>query len=506
MAEQEASSRGARPSIVESFRIEGLYGYRTISISSEYSATILIAKNGSGKTTILAALDAFLRGQFSRLRDLKFLRICCKFRGVDDEVILSREDVLAYVGNEDLEKDARRLEIEPLALLGFIEEYAADNSRLISDDEMPSKIIQKFSYMRVEAQNFCEKLKVNVIGKVPTIEKALGLIKSALRDTEIVYLPTYRRIELSISPARQPDRFGRRHKPVFPGIKSSLYSGDIQFGLSDILERLDELNQRIVFDSNLGYREISASIINELIDGSFDQVAATPEDIPDQDELEVFFSRLKEGRRGYGPYLDALSIPNMDKIYTGQDISDERSKFLRYFLAKLNTVIGATRDIETLVRDFIGSCNRYLSSREASTSLPRNENVGTAQSDIDEKILRLSRRDLKVSVESVSAGRTIPLDALSSGEKQMISLFAKLFLYPNNKIVLIDEPELSLSIDWQRQILIDVINAPLCSQVIAITHSPFIFDNSLEPLARSLVSSIDARDHDASPEDDEDET
>jgi hypothetical protein len=127
-----------------------------------------------------------------------------------------------------------------------------------------------------------------------------------------------------------------------------------------------------------------------------------------KDELELFFSRLKEGRRGFGPYLDVISVPNMDKIYTGQDISDERNKFLRYFLAKLNTVIRATRDIETLVRDFIGSCNSYLSSRDLSTSLPR---PGTVQdgSDIDDKFLTLSRRDLKVSVESVSAGRTIPL-------------------------------------------------------------------------------------------------
>ncbi|UQR61817.1 ATP-binding protein [Bradyrhizobium sp. C-145] len=111
--------------------------------------------------------------------------------------------------------------------------------------------------------------------------------------------------------------------------------------------------------------------------------------------------------------------------------------------------------------------------------------------DMDDKELTLSRRNLEVTVRSIKANKTIPLDALSSGEKQMISLLAKLFLYPDNKIILIDEPELSLSIDWQKQILLDVMNAPLCKQVIAITHSPFIFDNALEPFARSFVSTID---------------
>ncbi len=79
---------------------------------------------------------------------------------------------------------------------------------------------------------------------------------------------------------------------------------------------------------------------------------------------------------------------------------------------------------------------------------------------------------------------------MSSGEKQLISLFALLYLYPGKKIILIDEPELSLSLDWQRKILLDVLGAPSCAQVIAITHSPFVFDNTLEPYAKSLSLSI----------------
>jgi hypothetical protein len=311
MTEEQASFRGARPSIVESFRIEGLYGYRTISIASDYSATILIAQNGSGKTTILPALDAFLRSQFSRLRDLRFMRICCKLRAIDREITLWRDDLTSYVRFEDLEPAARRVELEPMSLLAFLEEYAADNSKLSFEDDTGQRIITKLS-TRAEAQKFCETLITKARSRVPAIEAASELIREALQGTEVVYLPTYRRIELSISPTRQ-DRFGRRQRLVFPGAKSSLYTADIQFGLSDILERLSELNQRVVFDSNLGYREISASIINELIDGSFDQVVVAPEDIPDKDELELFFSRIREGRRGrYGPFMD-ISIPNMDK-------------------------------------------------------------------------------------------------------------------------------------------------------------------------------------------------
>ena len=94
MLEPEAAAnavrrRGTEPSLIERFGIEGLYGYRSISLTSDYAATILIAKNGTGKTTLLGALDAFLRMQLSRLRNLEFSVIRCKLRGEDHELVLS---------------------------------------------------------------------------------------------------------------------------------------------------------------------------------------------------------------------------------------------------------------------------------------------------------------------------------------------------------------------------------------------------------------------------------
>ncbi len=77
-------------------------------------------------------------------------------------------------------------------------------------------------------------------------------------------------------------------------------------------------------------------------------------------------------------------------------------------------------------------------------------------------------------------GYSIPLDLLSSGEKQIISMFSHLYLSsPKECAILIDEPELSISIEWQRQLLPDILNAPRCQFLVAATHSPFIFENDL---------------------------
>ena len=73
---------------------------------------------------------------------------------------------------------------------------------------------------------------------------------------------------------------------------------------------------------------------------------------------------------------------------------------------------------------------------------------------------------------------------MSSGEKQIVSLFSKIFFEDYKKlIILFDEPELSLSIDWQSQLLPDIVQSKKCSFLLTVTHSPFIFKNELDKYA-----------------------
>ena len=81
----------------------------------------------------------------------------------------------------------------------------------------------------------------------------------------------------------------------------------------------------------------------------------------------------------------------------------------------------------------------------------------------------------------------IELKHLSSGEKQIVSLFGHIYLSEIKQFfVLIDEPELSLSVPWQKEFLVDIRNGGFCSGLFAVTHSPFIYDNELREYARGL--------------------
>jgi len=76
---------------------------------------------------------------------------------------------------------------------------------------------------------------------------------------------------------------------------------------------------------------------------------------------------------------------------------------------------------------------------------------------------------------------------LSSGEQQILYIFSKIHLSGSQKLlVLFDEPELSLSLAWQRKILADIVSSERCYFLLAITHSPFTFDNELVDYAKGI--------------------
>lgn len=72
------------------------------------------------------------------------------------------------------------------------------------------------------------------------------------------------------------------------------------------------------------------------------------------------------------------------------------------------------------------------------------------------------------------AAEAVNSDVLSAGEKQMLSFICYNAFYKNS-VVFIDEPELSLHVDWQRQLYPILESQESGNQFIFATHSPFIY-------------------------------
>lgn len=76
----------------------------------------------------------------------------------------------------------------------------------------------------------------------------------------------------------------------------------------------------------------------------------------------------------------------------------------------------------------------------------------------------------------MSDDQIIPLEALSSGEKQILLILLRVFLLKGEEsYVLLDEPENSLDISWQFELINLLVKFNPNAQYFITTHSPSIF-------------------------------
>ena len=170
----------------------------------------------------------------------------------------------------------------------------------------------------------------------------------------------------------------------------------------------------------------------------------------EENDIEILLSRIG----------DKISDSKKDKIKEivlnkGTQYKDDS---LNLLLKKLIENYSPQKELDNSVKAFRDICNKYL---------------------VNKKIF-YDESAIKIYVKSDRNAAAIELSRLSSGEKQIISMFSKIYLSDSQKrfIVLFDEPELSLSMTWQKQLLPDILNSKKCDFLLAVTHSPFIFDNN----------------------------
>jgi predicted ATPase len=108
--------------------------------------------------------------------------------------------------------------------------------------------------------------------------------------------------------------------------------------------------------------------------------------------------------------------------------------------------------------------------------------VKTQQASSLQPFVRLSFKD-----GSSSDG----LGSLSSGERQIVTLIYAVTHMSQQDVVLIDEPEISLHIDWQRKLLTKMASQLPTQQVIVCTHAPPVARDHPEKFKRIALNSTD---------------
>ncbi|WMW47705.1 AAA family ATPase [Bacillus paralicheniformis] len=475
--------------VIKEFKIKSLFQSLDVNLKFDEVENIYIGENGLGKTTILSTIFYTLTKRFSELNKIEFESIEVIFED-NEQYQFTVEDIEQYCDFKNYFKKSRKRlnpRIQELSLESYDKDYSElrtliklkneYNPEELSKTEPFKKLLDKlltktgFSEVAIrrELMEFIKRIEFdnNILSQ---LERKLDEV---LRTHEILYFPTFRRIEEDITKLRaftQDDEeekdidyfyARRRERPLTD------YGELIKFGMSDVESTIKNLLEKIRETSINSFNQMTALLLKQYVDNEISSNEKSNKEDIILSDLEISLDRV--GSEIGKDYKERI----IDLVKNGE-IYKEENNYLLNFISNLLASHEQLQTIDNRIEKFVRVCNSYLVNKKYYY-------------DASNVTLQIINNHNK---------KVIPLKKLSSGEKQIISTFSKIYLeYEKDYIILFDEPELSLSIQWQEQYIPDIIQSGNCSLLICVTHSPFIFrEDRLFDISKEILDEIEILD------------
>ena len=401
---------------INSIEVTGFWQNRTANASFRDDVNIIIGRNGTGKTTFMNIVHAVLAVDGEALFDNPF-----------QSVTLTLSD-----GKRTRTVRAQRIESKtsPFPII----EYHISNRRfsasLVGSDDgraMPISIRRRASEelqrIKQELNSLVSVASLSVyrIGgdTDPEMRERMGRRLAStvdLRLHSLMHRLTQYQLELSSS-ARE-------------------VSVQLQRDVLTSLLYADPKSRKLGFDLNFDESTEKQNLVS-----AYKQLGVAGSDIS---------KRIQDHISAVGTTIRAIS-----KVKEKQSPA-QKIDFSALEAFKLTrTVVEKSLEAESRTEEIFSQVTLFLE---------------TLKSFIGDKSFSFSGGELVVVTEG-----PLPLAKLSSGEKQLLILFIEALLQRKQPyIFLADEPELSLHIAWQRNIITAIRSLNPNAQIIVATHSPEI--------------------------------
>lgn len=430
---------------IKSILVEDLFGiYRhELKLNTDERATIIHGPNGVGKTALLRCISAFFNGRFDLVNETPFSNLEIKLGdgtkiSVSRELPLERDEKLA---SQSSQSRSLVVKLENESDPEFISTSFALSE--FSDPSRTAKLIERQSpwISQVDPENYIDDRTQELISAEEVVRRyserlAPGvltaeppLLTDLRKRVKVRFIETNRLYKFEPQPGRRSHR-GRSFTNTVTTCASELHA-QIESAITQYGRRAQVLDQS--FPHRL-VQENSPPLSSRELKDRLEQLEARQQELSSIGLLESQPARP----------LDTASI---------ESITDEKLLAMTLFLKDSEEKISLLSSLSQRIELLLSSINRKF----------RNKQIAVSRE--------------KGLVALAPDGTALSLEALSSGEQHEIVLsYELLFSISRDTLVLIDEPELSLHVNWQRRFLPELLefaNAVGYDAIIA-THSPFI--------------------------------
>ncbi|MBV7271624.1 AAA family ATPase [Clostridiaceae bacterium UIB06] len=417
--------------MINKIEIDKLFGRFDYEIVFDpKGVTIITGPNGYGKSTILRSIEALYEGDIAFFWKLRFQKLNIFFDTSKEIISISKS------GNGII---LNGLKI-PVSMFLKDEDYKTRNGIFHSTtskfwDKIPTS---KLSVDEVAITPFYnEKEKIidySIVDNCNNVNQS---------DCKILWRKQYKRMLKRIRLLIGSIYFIKEQRLISQ--KKNLRD---EKQVVNVIEDLPSKFKRLIIDISSDYLSIANKLDSTYPNRLFDTEVGISEDEYKKKMLEMTnkFEKLRK--------YDIFEMQNSANVFFKQ----EHAKALKVYFDDFNRKYEVYEDFIKKLDLFTDIINSRLSFKK----------------------IKISRENGIVIVDENCKDSVMKLNQLSSGEKQEIVLFYELiFETRNNTSLLIDEPEISLHIVWQRMFMDDLLKIVEYKglKVIVATHSPQIINN-----------------------------
>lgn len=402
--------------IIKHVVIDKLWDYKSISIDMYEDVNILIGSNGTSKTTVLRIIEAILKVELLEIDEIYF----------EKAMITLQENSIEHTVS------VMRIQVDGVS---YIYRYQIDDedSVEISYQELRSP------YMRIRQSS----------------RKTMSYLRDCI--TQLVNISW-----LSIT--RLDDFEDRRSEDI-----------DVDRKLSKLMR--ETVSYRLELETMVNIRTkkfnedvVSLLLYNEQIDALPDlEMYSVINKFSEEDlrqELHRVFSYFGNPRN----HTDAID-KHVKRIQSLKSILRKESGIIGKDLLSFS-LLNRTTKMLTLSKSYQNDRSEIMEPFKKYIDIVGNfiKDKEFSFSDKGELMIKLKR----------SAKDVLPLlmKSLSSGEKQLLILLTETLLQrKTNYVFIADEPELSLHIEWQRNLIKSIRELNPNAQILFATHAPEIAAN-----------------------------
>lgn len=412
--------------------------------------TIMLAPNGYGKTTILRVINGLFNFNVGQLERLPFKEVTVLFDD-DSAFKVTRSP---RPSNSEVRRRQFGLKLEYSISTGALEPFVP-TPRIASRDDIgiPIGAIEdlipsldqtgpsEWRHLRTGEildlgdviAEFGPDLQLISGSEIEDIAEGPSWLQKIKKEIK-VRLIDVERLTNSPVPRATPSKYSRVQAMRLTERTVRRYSDELAKRIQQTLTEYATLSQSL--DRSFPARLVEGPTTPRL---TLDELRRELAEVEEKRSQIVDAGLLAQEHEG-------LSVPSLDSV------DDSRRSVLAVYAQDARIKLSVFDDLYARVNAFIRIANTRLLYKRVMFS---SDGLNVVTPD----------------------GSKLNLEMLSSGEQhEIVLLYDLLFGVAENSLIMIDEPELSLHVDWQREILNDLEEMADLSNfhVLLATHSPQI--------------------------------